>query len=136
MFFKLKKKQEKEEKNKIESFSTPVECHHKWRDFDWYVNFHYQRYISSPYGNVKIEIIEPYVCCLCGKRENKVLMRWYDDKIEEKNARVQLNKILDEYKDNLKPRLKIEDEISDMQHHVDREYLQLLEKLYPYKVGK
>ena len=43
MFFKLKKKQEKEEKNKIESFSAPVECHHKWRDFDWDVNFYYQR---------------------------------------------------------------------------------------------
>ena len=112
------------------------ECFHKWKDFDWYIDFIYNRYSGRPYGQTEIKIIEPYVCVLCGKREDKILMRYYNDAISEEDARKQLRKITDEHKSFLKSRLQIEDEIADMQHHVDREYLQIMEKLYPHKLGK
>jgi len=112
------------------------ECHHKWKDFDWYIEMEYNRYLSGPYGRVEIKIIEPYVCVLCGEREDKQLMRYYNDKISEEDAREQLRKITNEHKSFLKSRLQIEDEIADMQHHIDREYLQILENLFPHRVGK
>ena len=112
------------------------ECSHKWKDFDWYIDFIYNRYYGQLYGQTEIKIIEPYVCVLCGKREDKQLMCYYNDKISEEDARKQLREITDEHKSFLKSRLQIEDEIADMQHHIDREYLQIMENLFPHRVGK
>ena len=110
---------------------VPKKCAHKWKDFDWYMYSSYNKY----YQNLHIEIIEPYVCVWCKERENKVLFS-NDFDIKSYGAALQkADEIHDLYKDKIKPRAIVEDQIADMQHSIDHDYLRIVAKCFPDKLG-
>ena len=132
-FFKKKK----EEIQPIEiKQEKPKECQHIWRDFDWYLEYEWHRYSNRPkYGYYTIKVIEPYVCCLCKKRENHIIDKEHSEDVEEKDFVTKKNEMKDKYKDYLNERAIIEDQIRDMQKNIDREFLQTLSVYFPKKTG-
>lgn len=108
----------------------PRECDHKWKDFSWYDSTTY--YEDNKV--IRVDIYEPYVCCKCGKRDNRLLERVdiYAENYQEACAKVE--SFLEKYKDCMKPRAFLEDEINDFQL-VDREYLKFRDIVLGYKKG-
>lgn len=123
MFQFLRKKKPEQE---ITIPELPKECIHKWRDFAWYINDSYD--FST--GYLKIEIIEPYVCIHCKKRENVSLVSIKWNGLTGEEIRDKIKAYDERYADKLRPRAEIEDEINDFQR-VDRLYLQIADSLWP-----
>ena len=97
-------------------------CVHKWRDFDWYLEFD-----SSKKNRFKYTIIEPYVCIHCGARKNVTLesgTMCLDDGDTTSSVLEDFN---DQYP-RIKPKAIVEDEINDS-ILVDREYLRIADYL-------
>ena len=115
----------KKKKPVEEPKSIPLECHHKYRDFPWYIESVY----NQTYKEYKVEIIEPYVCVFCGKRNNVTLCS-----IERYGTRKEAAEVIEAmqqtYGDNIRPRAFIENDIHDMQL-VDRDYLRALAIVKP-----
>lgn len=131
----FKKKLEKSEPIIIET-AKPKECGHVWRDFDWYLVSEWHDYTNRPkYGYYRFKIIEPYVCCLCKIRENHVIDREYAENVTEEDFHEKQNEIKEKYKEHLKDRAVVEDQIRDMQKNIDREFLQTLSEYFPQKIG-
>ena len=130
------KKKLEESKPIIVEPPKPRECAHTWRDFDWYLVSEWNTYTNSPkYGRYTIKIIEPYVCCLCKKRENHVIDREQAEHVTEEDFHAKQNEMKEKYKDYLKNRAIVEDQIRDMQKNIDREFLQTLSEYFPQKIG-
>lgn len=122
--------------------AAPPECQHKWKDFDWYVEWNYFPSMTDNgmiitkrenYGELDIKIKEPYVCVWCKKREDKILRSIHFDKINEQEAKNRFAEICKN--PHVRPREEIEDEIADMEHSIDREYLSIVETMYPKHLG-
>lgn len=95
----------------------PKECQHQWQDFPWYVEGTY--HIEE--GYFECQIIEPYVCVLCKKRENKVLME-YHHQATEKEADKFIDGLRKRFKGKILHQIEVEDMINDFLM-VDRDYL-------------
>ena len=122
--------------------AAPPECKHKWKDFDWYVEWKYIPCMTDNgmiitkrenYGELDIKVKEPYVCIWCKKREDKILRSIHFDEIGEKEAKERFDEI--RKNPHVRPREEIEDEIADMEHSIDREYLSIVETMYPKHLG-
>lgn len=130
------KKKLEESKPIIVEPPKPKECAHTWRDFDWYLVSEWHYYTNRPkYGYYRFKIIEPYVCCLCKIRENHVIDREYAENVTEEDFHAKQNEIKEKYKEHLKDRAIVEDQIRDMQKNIDREFLETLSTYFPQKVG-
>lgn len=115
----------KKQQKKPETIITKEpECHHKYRDFPWYIE-------CIIYNNhtFEIKVIEPYVCVWCGHRENKVLQEVFRTG-NAKDARQTVADMKETYGDNIQPRALVENDINDMQL-VDRDYLRALAFVKP-----
>lgn len=116
----------------------PPPCKHKWRDFDWYIVWEYKPEYTyagtrEHYGELTIDVYEPYVCIWCKARENRKLRNIHFDKIDEQEAKARYEEI--RKNPHVRPREDIEDEIADIEHNIDREYLAIAEKICPHRVG-
>lgn len=130
------KKKIEESKPIIVESPKPKECAHVWRDFDWYLVSEWHTYSNIPkYGYYTLKIIEPYVCCLCKRRENHVIDREHTEHVTEENFYTAKNNMEKKYKEHLKGRAIVEDQIRDMQKNIDREFLETLSAYFPQKVG-
>ncbi len=101
----------------------PPVCHHKYRDFNWYLTAEHNR--DTDWYHVCI--FEPYVCILCKHREDKLLFEISGF------GRKRCSDVVDEMENNypkLRPRAEIEDEINDMLM-LDPYYLDAYYKLHP-----
>ena len=85
---------------------------HLWKDFPPYL--HYDNLnVNYPV----IEIIEPYVCCLCHKRKNVIPEKFqYHHSTSKKEFMQEVEHIRDLYKDILKPKAVVEDMVEDHIH--------------------
>ena len=117
----------KKQKSLVE---MPHECNHIWKDFDWYTESTY--YAEDKL--ISIRIIEPYVCVRCKKRKD-VTFRNLDTYVKSYEESMEILEDFKKlYKNRIKDRAFIEDEINDFQL-VDRETLEMLRKLNPSKYG-
>ena len=117
--------------------TLPVElpaCQHRWKDFPWFIKESYSQRANGTIA-YEITIYEPYCCIWC-----KVLktVELYDEKgvaSDLKDFKNRLAKAADNCGDHLLPRVQVFDMIEDMRHNIDREYLDLIDKMYPHRVG-
>lgn len=129
------RKKKEEQPITITAPETPPVCHHKWRDFDWYIETNWERYYNSSLGRFSAKIIEPYICCWCKERENHVLSKVSMDHVPHEELDKVISDWKTEYKDRIRGRAVIEDEIKDMQQAIDRQYLEIVAACYPEKLG-
>ena len=133
-----RKKEPKIEYVLTSTTEIPKKCEHIWKDFSPYIIYKYNplfsNYKRTEYGELKIKIIEPYVCCKCYEREDIELYSLYFDHIKESDAIKKFEQIKQE-NDFLKPRPIVEDEIADMRHQIDRDFLRMLAVYRPATVG-
>lgn len=97
----------------------PKACQHKWRDFDWYLEYENST-LRNGENVLDYNIYEPYVCIHCHKRENRSLEHGRIS-LNGKNYTDVLQSILTTHP-KIKNRAELEDEIND-EMLVDREYL-------------
>lgn len=100
--------------------AKPPECNHKFRDYDWYIE--YTNEIKA--GGIqclKYQIYEPYVCIRCHKREDMMLENGTRSLLPSEKFKDVLNDIQTTYP-RIRNRAEIEDQIND-DIKVDREYL-------------
>ena len=104
----------------------PIEtvCHHKFKDFDWYISREY----NCCNGNYKIKVCEPYVCIKCHYREDIELHIIYGSGYDAYKKDTEIVKKM--YEKKIKPKAIIEDEINDMLM-VDKDYLDAYYQLHP-----
>lgn len=135
LFSRKKKKEELTIEPQVPA--APPECKHKWKDFDWYVewSYHPKFYYDNrqDFGELDIKVIEPYCCIWCHKRHDKILRSIHFDEINEQEAKERFDEI--RKNPHVRPREEIEDEIADMEHSIDREYLSIVETMYPKHLG-
>lgn len=96
------------------------QCEHKLRDFDWYLSI----YETNDFGGQKdytIRVIEPYVCILCGKRDDITLATYHVLGYESDRNR-KIAEIKAELGEKIKPRAIVEDAVYDA-INVDKEYV-------------
>lgn len=128
-------KKEKNENISQEVIEKPRECQHQWFDFDWYMESDWHSYQNSSRGEFTIEIIEPYVCCLCKKREDHVLHKVRMYNVTEEDFKTTRAELKEEYKNYITSRAIVEDKIRDMQKNIDHEFMKLFSDYFPAKVG-
>lgn len=104
-------------RNKPTDNAEPVKhkCDHKWKDFDWYMDF------TIEGKALKYKICEPYVCIHCKLRKDIVLEQYTIWASSNASAWEQVEELRQKYP-KIKGRAIIEDEINDTQL-IDREYL-------------
>lgn len=133
--FKLFNKKGKQKVEQKEPIVSP--CSHHWKDFNWYINATYNfspvgyvnGYKRKPYGI--LEIVEPYVCIHCKERKNVILDRFETAPMTYERFLEEYKHLMNhEFKDKIKPRALVEDEIHDFQL-VDTEYLKFARQLFP-----
>ena len=115
----------KKKKEKNKTVEMPQVCNHKYRDFNWYIDATY--YNDTEEFNYKI--VEPFICIHCGHRKDIVLVEKSKMFDSYENALNEYDKLQEQYKEHLKDRALLEDEIADMQL-VDREYLKIIDMLH------
>lgn len=86
----------------------PRECNHKWQDFPWYIEGQY--YVDKHF--YEFDIIEPYVCLLCHKRENKVLAHVARQGNSD-DADKMVAQLVKQYDGKVKHKAEVEDMIQD-----------------------
>lgn len=99
----------------------PPKCQHKWRDYDWYMEYTFDRNPGLNCWILSYKIFEPYVCTLCHDRNNVRLEEGRTSVASKDDLAMALSKIMSLYP-KIKARAIVEDEIND-DIHVDREYL-------------
>lgn len=109
-------------KKNVQEPIQPLPCNHKWKDFNWYLEYSYD---SSHYLDYKI--IEPYVCTICHERKNVVLSHHHLDLSSRREIKDKLSKLYATFP-KLRHEEEVEDEINDF-IMVDRQYLTILETL-------
>ena len=123
----------KQKKPQLES-PKPIECVHKYREFDWYkqTSMEILGYNSNhePHGRSTVKIYKPYVCIHCKNRKDILL----DETTRADITWTELKELDDEiskrFEKWLKPQAVVEEEVSDFQI-IDREYLKLAQQLFP-----
>lgn len=106
----------KQKENTPPQIPPPKECNHKWKDFDWYIDFKIYQH------TLNYTIYEPYVCIHCKERKDVALERENVKGFNSnKEALEYVGSIINKYP-KIKDRAIIEDEIHDTQL-IDREYL-------------
>ena len=125
----------KKEPELIAPVFEPQPCKHKWRDFDWYIEYYWESEYGGNHRTLIIKIIEPYVCCWCKERKNHVLQQTIFRNLSPKNLNEAIADVTKDYKTRIKERAIVEDEIADMQMSIDREYLEIVAKCFPEKLG-
>ena len=105
----------------------PVErvCDHKYKDFDWYSEGRYD--VDSK--TFTATIYEPYVCIHCGDRKDVILDETCRYPVSVKEAEAIYEEFKNIYKDRLKEKAYVEDEIHDMTL-VDRSYIDIYMSLH------
>lgn len=98
----------------------PPKCQHKWRDYDWYMEYSLDRNPNVGWV-LSYKIFEPYVCTLCHDRNNMMLESGKISLESKDDLAMALSKIMSLYP-KIRARAIVEDEIND-DIHVDREYL-------------
>lgn len=105
----------------------PLPCQHKYKDFPWYVEgkYDYNTYLET------INVIEPYVCILCGHRKDVVLdtVSRYFSRFEDAEKFYDNFCSNSTYAERIKPRAIVEDMINDMSL-VDQKYLDIYMQLH------
>ena len=98
---------------------------HVWKDMPWYMIVEY----NEANKEASYEIIEPYLCVTCGKRENKLLEKnvWNGISPEERDKIYK--DVQKKYKAYLKPRAVVEDMINNILMVKDPGYLEMVEKM-------
>lgn len=136
--FELLRKKKQKDYNEISTAivesaaKSPPECEHKWKDYNWYLNY------TVSYGTdfscmscMKYEIYEPYVCLKCKKRKDikledgTIMLKSDGSKGGIGSLDNSLNnalKMLHSTYPKIKPEAEIEDAIHD-DIYVDREWL-------------
>ena len=112
-------------KKKTTNEFVPPECDHKYKDFPWYM-----QYFWYGQGHGIITIKEPYVCIKCKKRIDKDLWARRYENTKRTSFFEEVDKISEQFQDQLKPEPVVEDMINDMQL-VDQEYLTIARSLWP-----
>ena len=105
----------------------PVEkvCEHKYKDFSWYLEGRYD--VDSK--TLTATIYEPYVCIHCGHRKDIVLDETCRYPVSFQEADKLFADFKEMYKDKLKEKAYVEDEIHDMML-VDRSYIDIYMALH------
>ena len=104
---------------------TPCELYgHLYKDFPAYMEYGIERDENCYF----LRVTEPYVCRVCGKRIDKVLISKQYTKSNGFNDIVEKHK--EELADILKPQAIVEDMINDA-ILVDRERLKYWEQIHP-----
>lgn len=105
----------------------PVEkvCEHKYKDFSWYAEGQYD--VDSK--TLIATIYEPYVCIHCGNRKDVILDETCRYPVSVKEAEAIYEEFKNIYKDRLKEKAYVEDEIHDMTL-VDRSYIDIYMSLH------
>ena len=118
-----RKKKKTEENFKIEIPTLPHE--HVWKDMPWYMDVSY----NSLDKTASYQIIEPYICVVCGERQNKILEKesWAHISVEEREKEYSV--IRSRYKKYLKPRAVVEDMINNILLVKDVDYLNMVEEM-------
>lgn len=104
------------------------ECDHKYKDFSWYIDAKYD-YNSQ---RLTVKVVEPYVCIHCGHRKDVVLneVSRYFSEFEQANQFY--FEFQEKYKDKIKDKAFLEDEIHDMML-IDKQYLDIYAQLHSNK---
>lgn len=111
-------------KKPVPAVVEPPPCKHKWQDFPWIMRFYY----DYDQRELKVEIIEPYVCIYCKERQDRVLIKdWYTNENKKEIDRL-MDEYREKYKDYIEPEAIVEDKINDYQM-VDREWLEIANML-------
>ena len=118
-----RKKKEEQIPRPIFEFVAP-KCKHQYKDFPWYMETSY----NGAKQTASYRIIEPYVCILCGDRQDKVLEGDSWTNISSSIREDFYKAIRKKYKEYLKPRAIVEDMINNVLLVKDPESLKLLEK--------
>lgn len=108
-------------KKNIQEPIQPQPCNHKWKDFNWYLDYSYDS------CNLDYRIIEPYVCTICHERKNVVLSNRHIELSSHREIKDKLSKLYATFP-KLRHEEEVEDEINDF-IMVDRQYLAILEAL-------
>ena len=101
--------------------TTPVKCDHKWRDFDWYIEY------CTRNNGVDYTITEPYLCIHCGERKNVILEKGHI-KLDDGDTEASIVSELINMYPKLRMKAIVEDEVHDAAL-VDREYLRIADYL-------
>ena len=109
-------------KKKKEETPQEIPCAHIYKDFPWYIDSSYEE------GESTIKIMEPYVCILCGKRQDKVLSHRYRKGLTLKDHRKYIEELTERYPNQIKGTEEVHDMIYDALL-VDREKLNILERM-------
>ena len=136
--FNFKRTKVKKEEEVV-SVSAPIEikppeCSHKWKDFHPFLKESYS-HRSNDSVQFCWEIVEPYVCCWCKKRDDQILVKnsGIANNIEDYNRR--LENFKKPYLSILQPEGIVINEVQDMIHSIDREYLEIVASCFPEKPG-
>lgn len=131
-FFKRRKEQAaaaREHEELIKELSKPL-CQQKgskghfYRDFPPYIIWNFDG--DNPY----IKIKEPYVCCYCHERVDKILQSYsWNHHVKWDQFDKALEQIKKEYKDIIKPIAVVEDMVNDA-IMVDRQKLNIWDNLH------
>ena len=116
-----RKKKRTEETFKIEIPTLPHE--HVWKDMPWYMEIGY----SGSDKTASYQIVEPYICIICGERQNKVLEKEAWAHISPEEREKEYSMVRKRYRKYLKPRAVVEDMINNILLVKDPEYLDTVE---------
>ena len=109
---------------------TPV-CLHKHKDFPWYVAISKYEHGGYTY-RYKVDVVEPYVCVHCGRRQDIVLIQ-YSDIMSKGEADNIAEKLKEKYSDYIQDRAIVEDMVNDT-ILVDQQYLRFYEMVKRGKI--
>lgn len=110
--------------NRKKETPLPILHEHTWKDMPWYIVRTF-----DPDENVgNCQIIEPYICIVCGARKDVELetYTWQSLTPTQRDARVQA--IMEKYKDYLQPRAVVEDMINNILLVKDVHHLHMMEE--------
>lgn len=118
------RRKKKTEPAPVPAPKTPCELWgHLWQDFPWVIYDDYDKSNGS-----RIEIVEYYVCRICGKVEQKTILKSIEE-ISRKEHDAKLLRLKEEYKDHIKPIPVVLDMVNDMKM-LDKERLAAWERLH------
>ena len=114
----------KEKKTELE---LPQVVHeHTWKDMPWYMDVRF----NGVHQTAGYEIIEPYICIICGERKNVKLESEDYSGIDAEARKKIFNQVRNKYKKYLKPRAVVEDMINNILLVQDANRLNMIEKIY------
>lgn len=98
---------------------------HLWQDFPWILSDEYDPHLAY---SSHIEIIETYICHICGQERRATLFSEYE-KLSRKEHDEKVKRLMEQFKDHIKPVPIVMDMINDMKL-LDRERLAAWNRLH------